>query len=367
MKIFCKKTELNKALSIVSPLVPARTTSPILEGILIEYQNGMLILTATDTNTTAKTRINAECEKEGSFVVPAKLCSAIVSKLPDEDVMLSYNKDTNKLKIKAGTSNSELGCFEAELYPRVILSEGENVINLPKEDVRTIIKKTAFSASTDDYNGILTGVLLEIKNGIMKMVAVDPFRVATYSIQVVSDRDVSVIIPSKTATSIAKMISNDGEEMMRLEIVDSKVVLKFDNTKVIVNTFSGKFIDYEKILEREGEINIRVKKDDLLHGIDRASILTTTQTNNLVKFNIKEDLLTINSLNEAGNIEEKIEIIKDGGDLVIGINSKYLKEALSSIEDEELMLNLKDAVSPCIIKPLKGDKYIYLVLPIRLN
>ena len=125
--------------------------------------------------------------------------------------------------------------------------------------------------------------------------------------------------------------------------------------------------DYEKILEREGEINIRVKKDDLLHGIDRASILTTTQTNNLVKFNIKEDLLTINSLNEAGNIEEKIEIIKDGGDLVIGINSKYLKEALSSIEDEELMLNLKDAVSPCIIKPLKGDKYIYLVLPIRLN
>lgn len=367
MKIYCNRTELNKALNIVSHSVPARTTSPVLEGIMMEFNSEELMLTATDTNITIETRINAECDQAGSFVVPAKLCSSIISKLPEEEIMLDYNEKTNKLKIKSGGSNSELVCFEADLFPKLILEEGVNVINLPKEDVKNIIRKTAFSASNDEYNGILTGVLLEIKNGIMKMVAVDPFRIATYSVQIISDADMNVVIPAKFALDVSKIISDDGEEMMSLEIVDNKVVLKFDENKVIINTFSGKYIDYEKILNKEGEINIRVKREDLLHGIDRASILATTQNNNLIKFNVGEELITINSLNEAGNIEEKIEIIKEGGDLLIGLNSKYLKDVLSSIEDEEIIMNMKDSISPCIIKPLKGDKYIYLVLPIRIN
>ena len=367
MKIYCSRNDLNKALNNVSHSVPVRTTSNILEGILINVSDNNMKLTATDTNITIETNINVQSDEACEFVVPAKLFSAIINKLPDEDIMLDFNNESRKLNIKCAGSNSELICFRGDDYPKIKLNEGQNEIILSKEDIKTLIRKTAFSASTDDINLILTGVLLEIKDGFMRMVGVDPFRIATYKIEVNENQDVRVIIPAKLINETAKIMDAEGEDKLSFEIVDNKVIMKFDNNKVTINTFSGKFIDYERLLSRVGEINIRVKRDDLLKSTERASLLASVQNNNLIRFNIQKDMMYITSLNEEGNIEEKVEIINEGEDLNIGINSKYLKDALSVIDEEEIKINFKDSVSPCIISPLKGDKYNYLILPIRMN
>jgi len=367
MKIYCSRNDLNKALNNVSHSVPVRTTSNILEGILINVSNNNMKLTATDTNITIETNIKVQSDEACEFVVPAKLFSAIINKLPDEDIMLDFNNESRKLNIKCAGSNSELICFRGDDYPKIKLNEGQNEIILSKEDIKTLIRKTAFSASTDDINLILTGVLLEIKEGFMRMVGVDPFRIATYKIEVNENQDVRVIIPAKLINETAKIMDAEGEDKLSFEIVDNKVIMKFDNNKVTINTFSGKFIDYERLLSRVGEINIRVKRDDLLKSTERASLLASVQNNNLIRFNIQKDMMYITSLNEEGNIEEKVEIINEGEDLNIGINSKYLKDALSVIDEEEIKINFKDSVSPCIISPLKGDKYNYLILPIRMN
>ena len=367
MKIYCNRTELNKALNNVSHSVPVRTTSSILEGILVNVEEGKMFLTATDTNMTTETVINVNSEGICEFVVPAKLFSAIISKLPEDEMMIDYDSNKSKINIKCAGSSSEIICFRGDEYPKIRLNEGEKVIYMSKEDLKKLIKKTAFSASTDEFNRIITGVLLEIKEGSMKMVGVDPYRIASYKIDVDNKENLSVIIPARLIMEVAKFIDDDGDDRMSFEIVDNKVILRFDNNKVIINTFSGKFIDYERILNKEGNINIRVKRDDLLRSTERASLLASVQNNNLIRFNIQKDVIYINSLNEEGNIEEKVEIINDGEDLNIGINSKYLKDALSVIEDEEISINFKDSVSPAIIKPLKGDKYTYLILPIRMN
>ncbi len=367
MKIYCSRNDLNKALNNVSHSVPVRTTSNILEGILINVLDNNMKLTATDTNITIETNIKVQSDEACEFVVPAKLFSAIINKLPDEDIMLDFNNESRKLNIKCAGSNSELICFRGDDYPKIKLNEGHNEIILSKEDIKTLIRKTAFSASTDDINLILTGVLLEIKDGFMRMVGVDPFRIATYKIEVNENQDVRVIIPAKLINETAKIMDAEGEDKLSFEIVDNKVIMKFDNNKVTINTFSGKFIDYERLLSRVGEINIRVKRDDLLKSTERASLLASVQNNNLIRFNIQKDMMYITSLNEEGNIEEKVEIINEGEDLNIGINSKYLKDALSVIDEEEIKINFKDSVSPCIISPLKGDKYNYLILPIRMN
>lgn len=367
MKIYCSRTELNKALNNVSHSVPVRTTSSILEGILVNVENGRMKLTSTDTNMTTETVISAEAEGSCEFVVPAKLFSAIIAKLPEDEMMIDHDNEKSKINIKCAGSNSEIICFRGDEYPKIRLNEGEREIFIDKEDIKKLIKKTAFSASTDEFNRIITGVLLEIKEGCMKMVGVDPYRIAVYKINVENNDDVSVIIPAKLILEVAKFIDDDGESRMSFEIIDNKVVMKFDNNKVIINTYSGKFIDYERILNKEGNINIRVKKEDLLKSTERASLLASVQNNNLIRFNIGKDMIYITSLNEEGNIEEKVEIINDGEDLNIGMNSKYIKDALSVIDDEEVMINFKDSVSPAIIKPLKGEKYTYLILPIRMN
>ena len=367
MKIYCNRSELNKALNNVSHSVPTRTTSNILEGILINADNGKMTLTATDTNITIETSLNIQCEGKGEFVVPARLFSAIVSKLTEEEMLLEYSEESNKLNIKSAGSSSEIICFKGDEYPKIKLNEGNDVIYLSKEDFKTLVKKTAFSASTDDFNLILTGVLLEIKDGYMRMVGVDPFRIASYKIEIKESKDLSVIIPAKLVTETTKIMETEGEDQLSLEIIDNKVVLHFDNNKVTINTYSGKFIDFERLLSKTGDINVRIKRDELLRSTERASLLASVQNNNLIRFNIKKEEVCITSLNEEGNIEEKIEIINDGEDLNIGINSKYLKDALGVIEEEEIIINFKDSISPLIIKPLKGDKYNYLILPIRMN
>ena len=367
MKIYCNRSELNKALNNVSHSVPVRTTSNILEGILVQVEDKKMKITSTDTNMTTEVFINVDSEAACEFVVPFKLFSAIISKLPEDEMMIDYFEEKSKINIKCAGSSSEIICFKGEEYPKIKLQEGEHVIYLSKEDIKKIIKKTAFSASTDEFNRIITGVLLEIKDGSMKMVGVDPYRIATYKIEIENNDNVSVIIPAKLIMEVAKFIDDDGEDKMSFEIVDNKVIMKFDNNKVIINTYSGKFIDYQRILDKEGNINIRVKRDDLLRSTERASLLASIQNNNLIRFNIGKDMIFITYLNEEGNIEEKVEIINDGEELNIGINSKYLKDALSVIEDEEISINFKDSVSPAIIKPLKGDKYTYLILPIRMN
>ena len=367
MRIYCSRSELNKALSNVSHSVPVRSTSNILEGILIEVNDDVMKLTATDTNITIESSIDVKSDGNLSFVVHAKLFTAIVNKLPEDEMMINYDPSSVKIMIKCGGSNSELICFRSEEFPKIFLDEGVNTVYLSKEDVKKLIRKTAFSASADDFNGILTGVLLEIKEGRMRMVGVDPYRIAVYNIDVDNSIDISVVIPAKLINETAKIISDDGDDRMSFEIADGKAVMKFDNNKVIINTFSGKFIDYGRILSKQGNINVRVKKNDLLRSTERASLLASVQNNNLIRFDIQEDLIIIKSLNEEGNIEEKVEIINDGESLNIGLNSKYLKDALSVIEDEEIIINFRDSVSPCVIKPLKGEKYSYLILPIRMN
>ena len=367
MKIYCSRNDLNKAISNVSHSVPSRTTSSILEGIFVEVSDNKMKLTATDTNITITSVIEVQCSENCEFVVPAKLFYAIINKLNDDDMMIDFDPSSLKIRIICAGSNSEIICFSADEFPRVKLNEGENEILLSKDDVKKLIRKTSFSASTDDFNGILTGVLLEIKDSEMKMVAVDPYRIAVYKISVDNVGDISVVIPAKLINEVAKIISDEGDDRMSFEIVSGKVVMKFDNNKAVLNTFSGQYIDYQRILGKEGSINVRVKRDDLLKSTERASLLTSAQNNNLIKFNIDSDLIVIRSLNEEGNIEEKVEIINDGDPLNIGMNSKYLKDALSVIEDEEIIINFRDSISPCIIKPLKGDKYSYLILPIRMS
>lgn len=365
MKINCNRNELNKVINNLSHAISSKTTSDILEGILVEVENGMMKMTATDTSITIESVINVNCNEVGSFVVPAKLFGNIISKLNDEEILIEY--ENNKINIICTGSKSELVCFKSEEFPKIKLEESDNKILLNKEDIKKIIKKTAFSASTDDFNGILTGVLLKINNNNMRMVGVDPFRIALCNIEINSNEDIEIVIPARLINEVSKIMTDEGNDKLELNIIDKKIMMKFDNYKVIINSYSGKFIDYERIINKLGEINVRVKRNELLNSIDRAALLTTIQNNNLIKFILNDNLLIITSLSEEGNIEEKIEIIKEGENLEIGLNAKYLKDALSVIEDEEVNINFKDAVSPCIIKPLVGDKYNYLVLPIRIN
>ena len=237
---------------------------------------------------------------------------------------------------------------------------------LKRKVVRNMIKRTAFSASPDEINGPLTGVLIEVLGDKIKMVAVDTFRMAIYMEKAESSDEFEMIVPAKLLNEISKIITDDDENIT-IEICDRKIIFTFDNIKATVVTMNTNFIDYTRIIRRDSDIKIRVKKDELIESIDRASILTSSQNNNLIKFNINNNYIEISSLSDEGSIEEKVEVIHEGNSIEIGFNYRYIMDALKVIDDEELILFMHDSISPCIIKPLEGNKYTYLILPVRIN
>lgn len=367
MKFYCSKTALTNALNNVSHALPARTTNKILEGILVEIRDGQMTFTATDTNITIYTWMGIDLGENVSFVVPAKKFISIAAKLPEDEVILDYNEEKNKLSIKSGKSLSHLVTFPADEYPKVMVNKSDSPVILDKENFRRMIRKTAFAASADEMNGVLTGVFLEIKETKIRMVAIDTFRLAVYDDPVETDHEVSVIIPARLLNEASKIIPDEGDEKLKLDITDNKVVMSFDNNMVVINTINGNYINYERIIRKDGNIKVRVKREDLLNSIDRASLMTTVQTNNLIKWNISDSSLEMSSLSDEGNIDESVEIIKEGEDLEIGFNYKYIMDILKVIDDEEVYLHFKDSLSPCIITPLQGEKYLYLVLPVRIS
>ena len=368
MKIYCSKSDLNRSLSHASHAVPTRTTTKILECILVDIKDQMMYLTATDTNITIQTALNVTAEGDCTFAVPSKLFSSIISKLPESEIMLDFDSMKSKLKIKSGRSVSEIVCFEGDEFPKIRTKEPEIRVSMNKESVKRMIRKTAFSASADEINGILTGVLFEFGEGNIRMVAVDAFRMAINNEPAEGmDQSFNVVIPAKMLTEVSKIISDDGDETLQMEIADKKAILIFDNCKVTVNTLSGKYIDYKRIISAETPTKIRVKREDLIASIDRASLLASATNNNMIKFNIEEDTIHISSLSDEGNIDESVEVIHEGNDFQIGFNARYLMDIFRNIDDEEIMLNMKDSISPCIVRPLSGERYQYLVLPIRIN
>lgn len=368
MNIYCEKNELLKSINNVSHAVPVRSTSKILEGILIEVKEGEMFLTATDTTITVESSIKVKGSEETSFVIPSKIFGSIIGKLPNDEVMLEYDEEKSKLKIKCAGTKADIFCYSPDEFPKIKLNdENSEKIKVEKSIAKSLIRKTAFSASPGEMNGILTGVLIEIDSGKLKMVAVDTFRMAIASSEINEEKRVSVVVPGRLISEVSKIINDEKESPMTIEIIENKAVFIFDNNRIILNTQNGKYIDYKKISNRESSIKIRAEREKLINSIDRASILSLSQNNNLIKFKVTDELIEITSLSESGNIEEKIDVIKEGNDVEIGFNSKFMMDALKAIEDEEIIMEMKDNVSPCIITPVEGDKYLYMILPVRIN
>lgn len=370
MKIYCTKSELYSALNSASIAVGSRTTAKILEGLLFDVHQTSLQITGTDTSITIKATVNVNAEEDNmSFVIPDQgTFKNIIQKLPEEEVVLDYDANKSSVHISSGRFQSDYLCAGADEFPVINASNSILSVQVDKSKIKTLIKKTAFSASKEEINGILTGVLCEVAKGNFRMVAVDAFRMAIYNEEIAdTSANFKVVIPARQLLNLEKVITDDGDENLRMELSDSKVVFYVDNKEVIINVLNGNYIDYKRIISAETPTRIRVKKEELIRSIERAALLSNSMNNNMVKFDIEDDVIVISSFSDKGNINEKIEIIKEGTNFKIGFNFKYLQDILKNIEDEEIYMYVKDGVSPCIVKPLSGEKYLYLVLPVRMN
>ena len=369
MKFSCNQQILSKALNIVSKAVTTRTTIPILKGILLKVNtDGILTMSSSDLDFVIEKNFMVENFEPGEIVVQAKLFGDIIRKLPND--MIVIEEVEGNVIIKCSNSEFNIIGSPSDEFPKLsIIEDEERKIVFKKEVLKDMIRKTSFAASIDESRGVITGILMEIKDNNLNMVALDGFRMAVARHNIGENKEESIIIPAKNFNEIAKIISEiEGEkETADLYISEKKVIFIIDDTKVVLRLLDGEFVKYQDITPKESKTRVILNRNDFLESIERASLLAKVGKNNLIKLDIRENNIEITSKSEEGNVKEHVIISKEGNDLVIGFNSKYLMDALKVIDDEEITILFNSSVSPCLIKPISGNDYEYLVLPVRIT
>ena len=368
MKFSCNQQTLTKALNTVSKAVTSRTTIPILKGILLEVNDdNTLKLSASDLDLSIEKRIKVSSEETGSVVVSAKLFSDIIRKLPNEEIQIE-EQENNSIVIKCLASEFTIVGQPADEFPNIGEINEEKKIVLEKELLKEMIKKTSFAASIDESKGIIVGVLIEMEEASLNMVALDGFRMAITREVMKNEENKKIIIAARILNEINKIISENEESKDIYFILDEKkAVFLLDGTKIVLRLLEGDFIKYNDILPKEYKTKVKVSRSELLNSIERASLLAKEGKNNLIKLSIFRDKIIITSRSEEGNVKEEVFIEKEGADLDIGFNSKYILDVLKVVSDDSISLEFNTSVSPCLIKPVEGKEYEYLVLPVRIS
>ncbi len=228
------------------------------------------------------------------------------------------------------------------------IEENPDYITFDKAILKEMIRKTSFAASVDESKGVITGILIELLNDEINMVAIDGYRMAITREAMVNLEEKNVIISAKIMNEISKILSeaSEEEENVKLLLNDKKAIFIIGNVKVVLRLLDGEFIKYKDVLPKDNKIKVKVSRSDLMESIERASPAFKKEgKNNLIKFAIKDTIVTITSKSEEGNVREEVLINKEGDDLDIGFNAKYVLDVLKSIDDEEIYMLFNTSIT----------------------
>lgn len=363
MKFICNKSSLQEAISIAQKAVTGKSTMPILQGIFLNVTGNTLTLIGTDIDLSIETKIEVSTQEQGSIVVDSRLFGEIIRKLPNAEVEIS-SIDEKTIEIKCEKSKFNLVHMGAEDFPQLPSINEHDVVKLPQKILKNMIRGTIFAIAQDETRPILTGVLFEIKDNTLNLVALDGFRLALKKESIDSDQSISAVIPGKTLNEVVKILDDEGD--VNITFTGNHILFNLGETKVISRLLEGEFIKYSSIIPEEFNLKVTVKRSNLLNCIERASLVAKEGNTNLIKFNIEDDNIVITSNSQLGNVREELNIILQGQPLQIAFNSKYLIDVLKIMDDEEINIEFTSSVSPCVIKNAENIKCTYLVLPVRV-
>lgn len=366
MKIICSKAELLQGVNTVLKAVPAKTTMPILECILIDTTDGQIKLTANDMELGIETKIKGDILDKGKIALEAKLFSEIVRKLPDSEVSIQTD-DSYRALIKCEKAKFNIAGKSGEDFSYLPEIEKTQMISLSQFSLKEIIRQTIFSIADNENNRLMTGELFEINGNELKVVSLDGHRISIRKIELKETYNpVKVVVPGKTLNEISKILTGGIEDNVRIFITGRHIMFEFDDTVVVSRLIEGEYFRIEQMLSSDYETKISMNKKELQSCIERASLLVKEGDKKPIIMNIMDESMELKINSFIGSMNEDIDIVKTGKDLMIGFNPKFILDALRVIDDENIDIYMINPKAPCFIRD-EEQKYIYLILPVNFN
>ena len=366
MKIVCSKSNLVKGVNIVSKAVPSKTTMPILECILIDANMDVIKLTSNDMELGIQTEIEGEIIKHGMIAIDAKIFSEIVRKLPDNDVIIETDENL-QTTITCEKAKFNISGKSGEDFAYLPIIEKNETIVVSQFTLKEVIRQTIFSIADNESNKLMTGELFEIHDNILRVVSLDGHRLSIRKIELKQQySDKKIVVPGKTLMEVSKILSGEAESEVCMYFTNNHIVFEFDRTVVVYRLIEGEYFKIDQMLSNDYETKVKINKKELLNCIDRATLLVKEGDKKPIIINIGDEIMELKIKSQLGSMNEDIVINKEGKDLMIGFNPKFLIDALRVIDDEEVDLYLMNAKAPCFIKD-EDENYIYLILPVNFN
>ncbi|MGN0375312.1 MAG: DNA polymerase III subunit beta [Butyrivibrio sp.] len=364
MKIICNKSDLLKGVNIALRAVPVRTTMSILECIIIDATELEITLTSNDMELGIETKVKGDILEKGKVALDAKFLSEIVRKLPDSEVTIET--DSNYVAtITCEKSVFTISGKDGEDFSYLPYIERNQSVTLSQFTLKEIIRQTIFSIGDNESNKVMTGELFEINENNLRVVSLDRYRVSIRNVKLADNYNlIKVIVPGKTLNEISKILSGDTDSEVKIFFAENHIVFEFDDTVVVSRLIEGEFFKINQMLTKDHSTRIDINKKELLECIDRATLLVKEGNKKPVIFDIEDGSIKINIVSTFGKMNEEIDITKEGQDIKIGFDPKFLIDALRVIEDETISMFFMNAKAPCTIRDEEGS-YIYLILPVN--
>jgi DNA polymerase-3 subunit beta len=364
MEVHVDRDAFLKGLQMVHNVVEPRQTLPILANVLLETESDTLRLTATDLEVGARVSVPAKVPSGGSITLSARKLLEIVKELPAASLSLKV-QENSWVALRCGGVSYKLVGLSAADFPAVATGAAASWMTLDGKLLRDMLAQTIFAVSHDESRYALNGVLFAVQDREIRIVATDGHRLALAVRPLASaGAAVSGIVPRKAVQEIARIVGS-GEDV-QVAISENQFILQMPNVLLMARLIEGTFPNYEQVVPKAHPHRIAVARGALTSALRRVSVLSEERTKP-VKFTLSQGLLKLTAYSpDFGEAEEQIEVPYAGEEMTIGFNSRYVLDALGAQVSEQIVMELKDGLSPGIIKSFEEEGSLCVIMPMRI-
>ena len=366
MKFTCEKNQLVSAISVASRTVAQKSAISGLEGILVRA-GVKVMLTGYNLETGITVSVDADIQETGACVMPARLFFDIVRKLPDDTVSIQVD-ESFKVSIKGGISSFTITALSADDYPELPDVDSEKGIRVPQNELKAMISGTIFAVSENQARPIHTGVLFEVDNDSITSVAVDGYRLALrrYLPEDSLERTLKFVAPAAALKEVEKILG-DTDDPATFYPGSKHILFTIGDATLVCRILEGEFLDWRRVLPQNNPVKLVGNVSRLTDSIERVGLVISEKLKSPVRCKFGDNAAELRTISTIGEAYDVCPIAGDGKDLEIGFNCKYLLDALRAVPDSECTLEMINGLSPIVLNPTEGNRYSYMVLPVRLK
>ena len=366
MKIIVNREELSEAVMNLSRAAMAKSTAEVMEGILFSAEDGKLNMYAYNLEMGITKTLYVQTEENGDIVLNARLFGDILRKLSGTIVTITVDEKL-RCHIESDNTKFDIIGMKAEDFPEMpSFNDGTDFV-LSGDVLRNMVRQTVFSAATSEtMKPVFTGLYFDIKDNLLEVVAVDGFRIAVRREKVNAANDANFIVAAKSVNEAAKIITDKTEDVT-ISVGTTHVNFKIDGYTLIARLLEGNFMNYKSSMKDTALCSVRVNVREITDIVERMSLIISESMKKPIRFHIEQDRIDFSCVTAIGRADDSCAAKVEGDNMELGINNKYLLDALRAAETDEIVLKLNGPVSPIMITPANTDEFIYMIMPMLLN